>query len=64
MTIAKGVRVVVVPSPPMTEKRGKPRKYVGAVGTVCKLNGSGVLLDMGADGVAWVRKKFLEPVNG
>ena len=64
MTFTKGVRVVVAPSPPTNERRGKPRKYVGSVGTVCKLNGSGVLLDMGADGVAWVRKKFLEPVNG
>ena len=62
--IRAGVRVVVVASPASEERRGRPRKYLGATGTVRKLNGSGVLLDMGEGRVAWVRTKFLERCDG
>jgi hypothetical protein len=67
MTFTKGARVVVTPAPPkLYSHGGRNRLAAGCTGTVCKLNGSMLLVefDDGPLRTAWMRKEYLEPANG
>lgn len=63
MTIAIGVRARVMPRPDGVRKSGKRRRHVGQLGTVAKLNGTGVMFALDCGPVVWMRKAFLEVVN-
>lgn len=64
MTFVRGDRVYVRPAPPTVKPRGKPRKYVNEPATFVKSNGKTVAIELDDGRRVWVRKAFLERLDG